>query len=424
MFLSEYVLALYGSPTIYYDNPRYGECITNEDCNDYNYCTEDLCVDNYCQNIPITCDDGVGCTADSCNPMIGCVYSPNDGYCPSDTDCADYYCDINEDCQVNYESPTTICRDSAGVCDIIETCTGTSPDCPSDSKSTALCRASTGQCDIAEYCDGINNNCPSDSKSPFGTSCNDGLWCSAEDQCDGNGNCIQKTARDCSVNDITGIAECFYVPDAIDFTWDYRDSFTSVCDEDNDLCNLGDTTITHTCADDDLGDTVPLGGCDAECDEDSDCQSGVCLGDCTCSAVAIPTVTIHFPESNNYATKVWLNVTAEPTPVTWWYNLNGGGNITFTPNIMINETDGVVYCKNNLTVYASLGGQEGFAEKQFNALKGDADKNGQVNIFDIVICAGRYGSSPADIKECDFDFDDDTDIFDIVAIAGNYGKHC
>ena len=85
----------------------------------------------------------------------------------------------------------TTCRASAGVCDTAETCSGSSALCPSDAKSTAVCRgrwapaisrelqrqrqrlpggrqvangtvcrASAGTCDVAESCDGVNGDVP------------------------------------------------------------------------------------------------------------------------------------------------------------------------------------------------------------------------------------------------------------------------
>jgi cysteine-rich repeat protein len=193
----------------------------------------------------------------------------------------------NGDCcssTCQYESSQTVCRPSAGTCDIAEQCTGTSATCPDDSKSTAQCRAGNGVCDPAEYCDGTNNNCPADAKAQLSTPCDDGLWCSATDHCDGNGNCAQLTARDCSQYNICGIATCDNDPDQIHATWDFRNAFTSVCDEATDSCTRGDSTITHTC------DKLQ---CSAECDATHGCDNkcvgqvryydGSCQNDCSCS---------------------------------------------------------------------------------------------------------------------------------------------
>ena len=57
---------------------------------------------------------------------------------------------------------STVCRPSAGVCDVAETCDGARGACPADAKSTAVCRRPAGVCDVAESCDGVNDTCPAD----------------------------------------------------------------------------------------------------------------------------------------------------------------------------------------------------------------------------------------------------------------------
>jgi hypothetical protein len=56
---------------------------------------------------------------------------------------------------------------------------------------------------------------------------------------------------------------------------------------------------------------------------------------------------------------------------------------------------------------------------------GDVDGDLDVDIFDIVMIAGAYGSSEGQPKyngNCDLDGDGDVDIFDVVIAAGNYGQ--
>ena len=58
-------------------------------------------------------------------------------------------------------------------------------------------------------------------------------------------------------------------------------------------------------------------------------------------------------------------------------------------------------------------------------IPGDVDADHDVDIFDIVLIAGCYGSSKGDpeyIANCDIDGDEDVDIFDIVAATGHYGE--
>jgi len=98
-----------------------------------------------------------------------------------------------------------------------------------------------------------------------GTACDDGLWCTVNDVCT-NGQC-GGASRDCSSNNICGIATCFFNPDNINFTYDFRNPFTSVCDEEHDTCTTGNGTITHTC-------NKQI--CGAECESDDDCPALNC----------------------------------------------------------------------------------------------------------------------------------------------------
>jgi hypothetical protein len=108
---------------------------------------------------------------------------------------------------------------------------------------------------------------------PLSTPCNDGLWCSATDHCDGQGNCVQLTPRDCSGFNLSKVETCDNNPDNFASTFDWRNPFTSVCNETTDSCTIGNSTIEHFCADadnQDGGPVIPVGDgirtCNAECD--------------------------------------------------------------------------------------------------------------------------------------------------------------
>jgi hypothetical protein len=66
------------------------------------------------------------------------------------------------------KSKGTECRAAADVCDVAETCDGTSLLCPTDTLESAgtRCRAATNGCDVAEVCDGASVACPSDTFAP------------------------------------------------------------------------------------------------------------------------------------------------------------------------------------------------------------------------------------------------------------------
>ncbi|HYY06800.1 MAG TPA: DUF4215 domain-containing protein, partial [Candidatus Limnocylindria bacterium] len=106
---------------------------------------------------------------------------------------------LNGDCcsaSCQFETAGTVCRPAAGVCDVAETCTGSSGTCPADAfvPATTLCRAAAGECDVAEFCPGNGPNCPADAKQSAGTACtDDGNPCSL-DECDGTSDACQHPA--------------------------------------------------------------------------------------------------------------------------------------------------------------------------------------------------------------------------------------
>src|SRR5207248_5180040 len=114
------------------------------------------------------------------------------------------------------KAATVECRAAAGVCDVAESCTGSSAACPADSfkpNNTActddgnvctkdicnsssatcthpagnagtVCRAAAGDCDVAESCDGTSTSCPTDTEKTAGTACTDDGNACTLDQCD------------------------------------------------------------------------------------------------------------------------------------------------------------------------------------------------------------------------------------------------
>ncbi|NJE76890.1 right-handed parallel beta-helix repeat-containing protein [Thermococcus sp. ES12] len=88
-------------------------------------------------------------------------------------------------------------------------------------------------------------------------------------------------------------------------------------------------------------------------------------------------VTIVSPEEREYDTSVIdLNVTANKPVDEWRYSLNGGENVTFTPNTTITAPNG----ENRLVVYALAGDERGMAQVNFyvNAEEEDTTPPGTV----------------------------------------------
>jgi hypothetical protein len=136
------------------------------------------------------------CDQGSANGSFGSCCNTNCSFKASGTTCrnAAGVCDVAETCTGStatcpadaFEPSSTVCRGSAGVCDVAEHCTGSGINCPADGKSTAVCRAAAGACDLAESCNGITNDCPPDLFQPPGALCRIALGaCDQVEDCSG-----------------------------------------------------------------------------------------------------------------------------------------------------------------------------------------------------------------------------------------------
>jgi cysteine-rich repeat protein len=196
------------------------------------------------------------------------------GYLTIDEECDDGNTDPGDCCSptCQYESAATECRASAGACDIAETCTGTSADCPADAyrPSSTECRAAAGVCDLAETCTGVSVECPADAFEPVTTECRAAAGiCDAPDYCDG--------ASAACVADAKLTSECRaskHVCDAADYCDGVRDecgfdlpAHGAPC-PDGDLCNGDERCVGFVCTAGmppvcDDGDTCTADSCDA-----------------------------------------------------------------------------------------------------------------------------------------------------------------
>ncbi len=67
------------------------------------------------------CDDGVGCTDESCDPATGCVHTPNDALCDDGNACTDDACDAAADCIITWNANPC---DDGDPCTAGDTCGG------------------------------------------------------------------------------------------------------------------------------------------------------------------------------------------------------------------------------------------------------------------------------------------------------------
>jgi len=130
------------------------ECAIDAHCDDGEACTDDTCNSGICVFIDVHCDDGEACTDDTCNNGT-CVFTNDDtNTCTDGNDCTDDSC-------------------SSGTCvstnDDTNTCTDGNPCTTADTCSSGTCS-------------GTNES--------SGTPCDDGLFCTETDECDGSGTCV------------------------------------------------------------------------------------------------------------------------------------------------------------------------------------------------------------------------------------------
>jgi len=206
----------------------------------------------------------------------------------------------NTDC--TFKSASTECRVSSGVCDIAETCTGSSATCPSDSKSTAQCRASAGDCDVVESCNGISNDCPTDTFKPNTFECRVSAGvCDVAETCTGsNPSCPTNVFL--TAGTVCNAASCSGTTSNLADTCNGLD--VSCHDGGTQQCN------PYICF-------AGSGSCLTSCTTNTDClPTYFCsAGICTLDTIA-PTTTIALgpatPNGNNgwYTTDVHVTVSA------------------------------------------------------------------------------------------------------------------
>jgi cysteine-rich repeat protein len=245
-----------------YKNYKNSICVNNGTLDSYcnitispefiNDCGQDSCenwTDNYCIGNEVwhnrTCYDR-GCENGSCFTELyedselvdECEYGCIDGECINecevDGDCDDgLWCNGPEACIDNS------CVQGTGPCTyFVDICT------------EVTCNEQEDRCEETP----IPGCCIVDGD------CDDGLWCNGPEACIDN-SCQAGADIDCSDFDIFGIATCNNNPDNNPLTWDFRQEFISVCDENIDSCTFGSNDILHTC-------NI---SCGAECIDAGDC---------------------------------------------------------------------------------------------------------------------------------------------------------
>ncbi|MFN2426118.1 MAG: dockerin type I domain-containing protein [Candidatus Binatia bacterium] len=241
-----------------------GACVAGpvNDCDDGNGCTDDSCNEatDSCDTVNNTdpCDDGVFCVVDGTCADGDCVGTARD--CGDENACTDDSCDEAGDACVN--APNTDPCDDGLFCTEIDACsdgicTGSTRDCSDDDQCTD------------DTCNELTDSCESlEGSGP----CEDGLFCTVDDTCV-DGVCVAGPANDCDDDNVCT-----------------DDS----CDEEADSCiptnNTEDCNDLNSCT---IGDVCADGVCVPGTVEDPECTPSTTT---TTTSTTLDTTTTTIPE--------------------------------------------------------------------------------------------------------------------------------
>ncbi|MFT7578853.1 MAG: hypothetical protein ACI9MR_000514 [Myxococcota bacterium] len=229
------------------------------------------------------CDDGVACTADSCEPATGCVFDAMpDGMtcCSENVDCAEV---VHGNCE-QVTCVEGICavapepsREGAS-CDDGDACTDREVCRAGACEGVAKSCAVSTQCRVG-VCDPGSGLC-GEEIAQAGAFCDDQNKCTVTDACDVAGDCVGE-AVDCSGLDQTcALGAC--VPETGTCALELQ--VDSMCD-DGDSCTADDRCVSDGRCVGSFESSVECScdGDDANCDDGLDCTDDVCLDSGACS---------------------------------------------------------------------------------------------------------------------------------------------
>jgi len=308
-----------------------GKCtqqLVNAPCDDKNPCTTDTCTASGCTSKPDDagkCDDGNSCTEDKC--QNGACKSTNTCQCTAAADCDDKNPCTSDTCSAGkcayVNAPPTQACDVANKCMQPGTgtcqagvCAGGKPKvCPGDACNTGQCDATTGACGLISKADGTPcdadkygctpidvckggkcvvgapANCPAtdcaavackstgattyqcaSTPEPKGKACDDNLFCTDGDLCDGAGKCVGAPkiclTSGVSGSDPTTIGPCTGAKcNEQTKTCDYSPLAAGSSCEDGKFCTANDKCNV---------DGACVGGAPPSCPNGTGCQVGFC----------------------------------------------------------------------------------------------------------------------------------------------------
>ena len=260
--------------TFDYCIPASGECGHVADdtaCDDTNACTTDICdVKTGCDTEPLsgtTCEDNDLCTTRDRCLEGACIGDAVTGCCAVDADCDDQNpctrdaCDPTDGtCSREVLADETPCDADANGCTVDDSCqsgtcvAGLAPQC------SVVNPCAVGSCESQ----GANSYACVQTYRDRVTACDDGLFCTSADHCNGQGACVGGGALDCGASE----SGCQII----------------VCDEVGDACEVSNAAEAQACSDGDgctRSDACHLGACvgggPPDCSNVADaCNDGAC----------------------------------------------------------------------------------------------------------------------------------------------------
>ncbi|MFT7580187.1 MAG: MYXO-CTERM domain-containing protein [Myxococcota bacterium] len=241
-----------------------GDCVNTpraggSPCNDGNSCTvSDQCVAGICAGLAASCDDGDPCTAETCDPVSGCVMTPvSGGGCDDENACttgdaclvgecvgAVTTCDDANPCTDDSCLTDGSCAHAAGVdgidCDDGDSCT------EADSCALGVCGGDARDCDDGDSC--TIDSCDADGCVNSIMACPDGTACEG-------GTCVQTACAPCE-----SLADCGEGGTSACVMMVAGRRCVALCDEDADCAD------TELCVDSREGERVCVAA-EGDCSE-------------------------------------------------------------------------------------------------------------------------------------------------------------
>jgi hypothetical protein len=269
-----------------------GQCLVDADCDDGVGCTDDSCVAGSCVNATndINCpDDGLFCTGiESCDALLDCVSGGSP--CQPGEICNDVVdqcleCEISADCDDGVPCTQNTCVD--GTCVFVPNDLNCSQDglfCngPEICDPVNNCVSSGDPCQPGELCDETTDSC---GQCLVDADCDDGIGCT-DDTCVAGGCVYTPNDANCADDGLfcNGPEVCDAALDCVPSGDPCQPG--ELCDEVTDSCG---ECLNNSDCDDGIGctdDTCIAGGCvytpnDANCAEDGQ----FCNGPEVCDAV-------------------------------------------------------------------------------------------------------------------------------------------